>query len=223
MFSRLLWRHLLFTGGAALACLVMGNPIFPPAVMADEADDGWTSLFDGRSLEGWRVVEYGGEGEIEVVDGEIRMDRGVTLTGIRRESEFPTSNFEIRLQAKRVDGTDFFCGLTFPVGESHCTYILGGWGGSTIGLSNIDGKDASENDTTQYRRFEKEQWYHIRVRVTDERIQAWIDDDRIIDQDIRDRRISTRAEVELSRPLGISAWETRSALKGIEFRAIESP
>ena len=148
---------------------------------------------------------------------------GVALTGITLDREFPTSNYEIRLRAKRVEGNDFFCGLTFPVGESHCSFILGGWGGSTVGLSSIDDKDASENETTQYMRFEKGQWYRIRVRVTEEKIQAWIDNDRVVDQDIRDRRISTRAEVELSKPLGVSAWETRSALQGIEYRLIESP
>ena len=37
-------------------------------------------------------------------------------------------DYELRLEAKRVEGGDFFCGLTFPVGKEYCTLILGGWG-----------------------------------------------------------------------------------------------
>ncbi len=87
-----------------------------------------------------------------------------------------------------------------------------------VGLSSIDGHDASENETTQYKKFESGQWYKIRLRVTPERIQAWIDDKVWVDQDIVGRKISTRGEVNLSKPFGISAYETRSALRKLQVR-----
>jgi hypothetical protein len=120
----------------------------------------------------------------------------------------------------RVDGGDFFCGLTFPVADSHCSFILGGWGGAIVGLSSIDGLDASENATTQYKKFETGQWYKVRVRVTPERIEAWIDDKLQVDQDITGRKITTRREVDLSKPLGVSAYETRAALRKLQVREL---
>jgi hypothetical protein len=136
------------------------------------------------------------------------------------KKDFPVTNYEIRLEAKRVDGIDFFCGLTFPVEKSHCSLIVGGWAGAVVGLSSIDDRDASENDTTKYINFQDRRWYPIRVRVTRDRIQAWIDDKPVVNQDIRNRKVSTRAEVDLSKPLGIAAWQTRAAVRKIEFRRL---
>ena len=46
-----------------------------------------------------------------------------------------------------MQGGDFFCGLTFPYGDASCTFVVGGWGGGLVGLSSINGDDASENET----------------------------------------------------------------------------
>lgn len=205
-----------------LVCLVCG--LGPPAV-ADEppANQGqaWKPLFDGKTLTGWKPTRFGGEGEVRVEDGSIVLDFGSSLTGITLAGEFPTSNYELQLEAMRADGIDFFCGLTFPVQQSHCSLIVGGWGGAVVGLSSIDGKDASENETTKYMKFEKGRWYPIRVRVTDERIQAWIDGKLEVDQNIRDRRISTRVEVDPCKPLGFCTWETKAALRKISYRPLK--
>ena len=55
--------------------------------------------------------------------------------------DFPKTDNELSLEAMRADGTDFSCGLTFPVGSSPCTLIVGGGGGSVVGLSSLDGPD----------------------------------------------------------------------------------
>ena len=112
-------------------------------------------------------------------------------------------------------------GLTFPVGKESCSLILGGWGGTTVGLSNIDEQDASGNETTQYIRFEDRRWYAVRVRVTESRITAWLDDRQIIDVATAGKSIGIRPEVDLSRPLGIAAYRTRAAIRGIEIRTLE--
>ena len=182
----------------------------------------WTPLFDGKTLDGWKKTNFGGEGEVQISDGEIQMDFGSSMSGITYTGSLPTIDYEIQLQAQRVDGIDFFCGLTFPVEDSFCSFIVGGWAGSVVGLSSIDGKDASENDTTRYMSFETGRWYQIRIRVTGRRIQAWIDGKRVVDQNIVGRTISTRNEVDLSQPLGISTWETRAALRNIQIRQLRS-
>jgi hypothetical protein len=107
------------------------------------------------------------------------------------------------------------------VGDASCSLVLGGWGGTTVGLSNIDEHDASDNETTQHIAFEDRRWYAVRVRVTDTRIGAWLDDRQIVDVATAGRRIGIRPEVELSRPLGVAAYRTRAAIRGIEVRAIE--
>jgi hypothetical protein len=180
----------------------------------------WTALFDGKSLDGWKATNFGGEGEVRVEEGRILLDFGEPITGLTYQGEFPVSDYEIRVQAMRTDGIDFFCGLTFPVGDTHCSFIAAGWAGSVVGLSCIDGRDASENETTKYMNFENHRWYRFRVRVTDDRIAAWIDDQQVIDLTIQGRKVSVRPEVELSTPLGIAAWQSRAAVRELEYRRL---
>jgi hypothetical protein len=179
------------------------------------------SLFDGKALGQWKSTAFGGEGEVEIDDGTIVMRAGSPMTGITWAGKYPKMSYEISLEANRVDGSDFFCGLTFPVGDSPCSFICGGWGGGVVGLSSIDGSDASENETTRYQEFENKRWYKIRVRVTPARVEAWIDDKQMVDVETKDRRISIRPEVDLSRPLGISCYQTTAALRNIQLRAVE--
>ncbi len=180
----------------------------------------WRRLFDGKSLKGWKLTNFGGEGPVEVKNGRIEMDFGSSMTGITYDGKLPKTDYEVSLEAMKVDGTDFFCALTFPVGDSHCSLVGGGWAGAVVGLSSIDGRDASENDTTRYMTFKPKKWYTIRVRVTPVSIQAWIDGKRVVNQNIEGKTVSTRNEVVLSKPLGVSAWETRSALREIKIRPL---
>ena len=104
------------------------------SLRADEpqaAAGGWQSLFDGKTLAGWKVTDFGGEGEVTVEDGQIIMRMGQPLTGItwKDGASIPTDNFEISLQAMKRKGDDFFCALTFPVRDSHATFVVGGWAG----------------------------------------------------------------------------------------------
>ncbi len=196
----------------------------PPATKPFAEDKGWISLFDGRSLDGWKSTEFGGEGEVNVEDGAIVMEIGQDMTGVTyaRKEPLPKNNYELSLDAARMDGSDFFCGLTFPVDDSHCSFILGGWGGGVVGLSSINGFDASENETTKYMEFKTGQWYKIRVRVAGNRIQTWIDDQEVVDADIEGRKVGIRGEMELSKPLGVATWNTKGAIKSIRLRKLEA-
>jgi hypothetical protein len=179
------------------------------------------SLFDGKTLAGWKKTAFGGEGDVEVDDGRLILHAGSPMSGITYTGEFPKTDYEITLDAMRVDGSDFFCGLTFPVGDSPCSFIVGGWGGGVVGLSSIDGSDASENETTKYQEFESKRWYPIRVRVTKDRIAAWVDNKQMVNFETADHRISIRIEVELSRPLGIATYATTAALRDIKVRRLD--
>lgn len=181
----------------------------------------WEELFDGKSLNGWVVTPFAGHGEVDVKNDAIHMDMGAMLTGVHRTNDLPRMNYEISVQAMKVSGSDFFCGLTFPVNDACCSLIVGGWGGGLVGISSLDGNDASSNETTKFLSFEAERWYHIRVRVTPNKLEAWIDDDRVVNADIKDRRISMRpGEIELSQPFGIATYQTHGALKSVKIHKL---
>jgi hypothetical protein len=181
-----------------------------------------TLLFDGETLKNWKTTPFGGEGEVEVKDGCLVIGAGQPLSGITwNGGKIPRVNYEITLEAQRVQGSDFFCGLTFPVQKDPCTLILGGWGGALTGLSSINHQDASENETTNFFKFENGKWYKVRVRVTDKRIQAWLDDKKLADVDYSDKKIGIRLEMELNKPLGVATYNTEAALRNFKVRELK--
>lgn len=187
---------------------------------AKEGEPQWKSLFDGKTLEGWKSTRFGGEGEVEVKDGAIILNTGSDMTGITYTGKMPKSNYELLIEAQRLDGFDFFAGVTFPVGDGFASFIPGGWGGGVTGISSINGRDASENETTQPVIYKDKTWYKFRIRVTDDKLVVWIDDKQKIDVDRADKIFSLRNEVDLSKPLGIASWGTRGAIKTIKLREL---
>lgn len=188
-----------------------------------EQDSNFVSLFDGKSLNGWKITNFGGEGECDAEDGVLIVEMGYPMNGITYSGKpLPKTNYEISLEARRTDGEDFFCGLTFPVGESHCTFVAGGWGGCVTGLSCIDGKDASYNETRKVINYKTNKWYLIKVRVEPGQIQVWLDNEKIVDQDIKGRKISLRDEVYKCRPLGLCNFQTYSEFRNIRLKRLNS-
>jgi hypothetical protein len=207
-----------FASNLALASLLLVAATSLVAAEPEKALAG-ESLFDGRSLAGWTVTEFGGEGEVTVADGKIVLPMGQPLTGItiKDGSKLPTDNYELSLSAMKRKGDDFFCGLTFPVRESHASFVVGGWGGGVVGLSSINDLDASENETTQYEKFDRDRWYKIRVRVAGGKVECWIDDTQYVDVELKDKKIATRIEVDPSKPLGICCFNVEAAVKDIRL------
>ena len=194
------------------------RPAHKPVAASNPAEN-WISLFDGHTLGHWKPIEYGGEAEIRIKDGQLILPRGELQTGVVWDGPPPMAmNYEISLEAMRVLGTDFFCGLTFPYGETHASLIIGGWGGGVCGISSVDGNDAANNETSSGRGFENGKWYHIRLRCTPNRIVAMIDHETIVDLDTTDRQISTRRDIDLAKPLGLSSYQTTAALRNIRMR-----
>ncbi len=192
-----------------------------PAQTVKGGDPAWQPLFDGKTLNNWQSTKFFGEGAVTLENGQIVLEAGRNLTGISWIGpELPTTNYEIALQAKRVQGSDFFAGVTFPVADSFCSLILGGWGGTVVGLSSINGMDASENETSQSVQFESGRWYNIRIRVTPAKIEVWLDERQIINQDLKGNKIGTRIEVEPSQPLGVASWRTKAALRDLRLRRL---
>jgi len=178
-------------------------------------------LFNGKNLDGWKACEYFGEGVIQVKDGMIVINRGKIMSGVvYTRKDFPTMNYELSLEARKVEGDDFFCTTTFPVGKSFCSLVVGGWGGGVVGLSNVDFQDASTNETRKDMTFKAGQWYRIRIRVSQKRIEAWIDREKVIDLDTTERDLSIRVECNACKPLGIATWKTSANLRDLRVRPL---
>ena len=214
-----------------LVCLAVGPFLcVVPLSWADEPDPDvpeqeWTSLFDGKTLGKWKVVEkydFKRHGKVHVEEGAVVLEMGSPATGIRWAGDFPRTAYEISLEARRVEGSDFFCGLTFPVRDAALTLVCGGWSGTVVGLSSIDGEPAVENETCTNEKFELGRWYRIRLRVTRPLVEVWIDGKKIIELPTADRKFTLYWEMEPLQPLGICSWVTTGAVRKIRFRRVKA-
>lgn len=217
--------NILWLSCLGLACYVAASQGTPtahsdePAAKPAAAATKWKPLFDGKTLKNWKSSQFGGEGDVEVKDGVIVMRQGSEMTGIVWDGgEIPKMNYEISVMAQRIEGGDFFCGLTFQIKDDPCSFIIGGWGGGVVGISSLDGLDAANNETARYESFDRGRWYKIRLRVSENGLTGWIDDKQVVGVETKGRKISIRPEVELSRPLGISCFSTTAGLKEIQIR-----
>jgi hypothetical protein len=185
------------------------------------AQQDWQPLFDGKSLAGWKPAEFQGQGAVRVENGAIVMEPGNPLTGVNATAALPKVNYEVRFEAAKLRGGDFFASLTFPVGDSYATWVLGGWGGDIVGISSLDNWDASENETRTYVTFEPGKWYSLRLQVRDDKILAWINDDAVVNVSIAGRHIGLRpGEIEKSVPFGFASYRTMGAVRKIEYRLL---
>jgi hypothetical protein len=186
--------------------------------------EDWNLLFNGKDLGVWHVSDFAGGGEVKVESGLLVLGMGGPFTGVGCSNPPARMNYELALDAMRVSGSDFFCGLTLPVGSNCCSLIVGGWGGGVVGISSLDGYDASENETTKFLDFERGRWYRLRMRVTEKKLEAWLDDRKVVNVATEERRIAVRpGEIETSQPLGIACYSTTAAIRGLRWRAVSGP
>ncbi len=221
----------MITKNRRLACLFVSVGIFISAGCSVPVSENsgqlstkpGIKLLEENSLGQWKIAQFAHIGEVMVRDSILYLDLGDYLSGVVWDGELPgRSNFEIELEARKTFGSDFLLGLTVPVNDSHCTWICGGWGGRMVGISDIDGLSADRNETTTERSFEQNRWYRFRMRVGENRIQCWIDDEEVVDVDIRGKRISMRpGEIDTAIPLSITAFDTMTEYRNIIWRNLD--
>ena len=188
------------------------------AVKSKETKDGWRPLFNGKDLDGWKITEFGGEGEVYVENEEVVVTQGADLSGIHTDRKLAGKQYEVEFEACRHAGSDFFVGFTFPVAGSHCSLILGGWGGGVCGISSFEGMDASENETTTFMDFPKDKWFKVRLVVTDKKLDAWVDKLHLVDVETEGRKIDVRFEMERSKPFGFATFQTTGRIRNARIR-----
>lgn len=214
MIRRNVCRRALVIGGAALIARVARAA---PKLAASRSRD----LFDGKTLGDWKATSFGGEGAVRVEKGHIVIGRGEPLSGISwAGAPLPKIDYQLEVEAQRVSGNDFFCTLTVPVGPAFVSLVVGGWGGTLVGLSSVDDLDASENETKTNRTFRDGRWYRLRLVVAAGRISAFVDTERVVDLATAGRRLSIRPEVDPCRPLGIATFATAAAIRTIRLKSL---
>jgi hypothetical protein len=179
--------------------------------------NGARQLFSGQQA-AWEPATGGSfdkAGEVHWLEASVRLEAGAPATGIIYRGPLPSQWFRLELEARRLQGSDFFCGLTFPVADEYCSLILGGWGGGVTGFSCLDGVWAIDNETTGYTNFQNQQWYRVRVDVGPERLTALIDDRSIASIALGKHRLSVREEIEPALPMSITSWRTTAELRGL--------
>lgn len=109
--------------------------VAPPVARGVAWSTNWTPLLNGRDLTHWAITDFVAHGAVNVESNRVTLAAGGILTGINwTNGPLPKTDYELSLEALKSDGSDFFCGLTFPVDDSFCSLILGGWGGSVAGF-----------------------------------------------------------------------------------------
>lgn len=194
----------------------------PKAAAATVASDAWVemeTLAPGKwvPIEGAADVTWNDETRV------MQIGIGTELNGVRWSGSVPTTPYTVELEARRMSGSDFFCGLTFPVrtGSESVSLIVGGWGGNLVGISSIEGMDASENSTASQQEFESQKWYRIRVEVRAEHLQAWIDDKQVVDAHTEEQKLSLRSgPIEECAPFGLATWLTHAELRAVKWRKL---
>lgn len=147
---------------------------------AAEQAAGWQSLFDGRSLDGWRASDA--PGSFSVKDGAIVV-RGPRshLFYLGPVNQHVFKNFELKLDV-----------LTFPKANSgvyfHTEWQEVGWPnkGYEVQVNNSHGDPSRTGGLWGIQDYPKVvspdgQWFTLTTRVEGMHVQTWINDTRVAD------------------------------------------
>ena len=187
----------------------------------------WKDLFDGKTLNGLTRLTKGpfaktAAGSIRIENRQLVLkDRG--FAGLGAIGPVPRTNYEVQVEAMRISGDGDFASLHFPVGEESCELLVGILnGGKIVGVGRIDGRPAENNETTHNITFQLNRWYSVRLRVTDDRLEAWIDSEKLIDLSRKGRGFTTWLNAGWDSPLAVYAFRGKAAIRSIRIRELKS-
>ncbi|WDE96109.1 hypothetical protein PQO03_10325 [Lentisphaera profundi] len=170
----------------------------------------------------WSRSNYGSSADINFATNSLILDMGDPINGVTWTQELPSkTSYEIKFEAKRLIGNDFFCALTFPVNTDYCSLIIDGWGSTVTGLSSINNLDASENETTLNLDIENQRWYKIKLRVYEQFVTVKVDDKTIIKLNTKGKKLSIRPEVYPSIPLGLASFYTSAEYRDFTYTQLK--
>ena len=210
-----------FGGRAAGLCL------FFVLTQCGPAPRGEWELLSAEFAPSWVAAGIPDEGGVTIQDGGITLQAGQPMTGARfdawESAGLPRLRYSIEFEAMRVEGNDFFGTVTFPVDDSHVSLVIGGWGGTLVGISSIDDMDASENNTRGNAFFKNNVWHAARVEVRDDDLRAWINGRLFVNTSIKGHKPGLRpGDIENCAPFGFASHATHARVRRVIIRRLLS-
>ena len=182
---------------------------------------GQTLLFDGKSLEGWKQTPFTGQGEVRVEEGTLVLGPGKPMTGITWTGSFPRSSYEVRFEAMGRRATISSPALRFRSG----TRLPPGYG--RLGRRHRGHLQHRRMGRIRQRdqillQFRKRPMVCASPAGDRRPIQAWIDEQPIVNVDIAGRNIGLRMARSSCRRRSASRPTRRpERLRKIEYRALD--
>ncbi|MCC6881155.1 MAG: DUF1080 domain-containing protein [Verrucomicrobiales bacterium] len=184
-------------------------------------NDGWVTLFDGHSIQGWTVKS--GKAAYTVEDGAIvgRTVEGSPNSFLCSPKEY--GDFELEFEVKVSDGLnsgvqirsslkdldkDQFGGrvngpqVEIESGPGQSGYIYG----EATGLGWLSPKPKNDEPGSAHNYFKNGEWNHYRVVAKGARIQTWINGQPVDDL--------THEEIYKSHPKGLIGLQVHGIKKG---------
>ena len=146
-----------------------------------------------------RSADLARRGTVTIEEGQVVLGPGGAVSGIATTAEFPTNNYEVTLQARRLAGRDL-CNVTVPVGDAFCTLRSSAW-------------DAP---------MEADRWHALRIRVPDAGVEAWLNGRRVAAVARAACPTALPLACEDLKPFGLhAALNTQVAVRAIALGRIE--
>ena len=184
-------------------------------------NDGWVTLFDGHSIQGWTVKS--GKAAYTVEDGAIvgRTVEGSPNSFLCSPKEY--GDFELEFEVKVSDGLnsgvqirsslkdldkDQFGGrvngpqVEIESGPGQAGYIYG----EATGLGWLSPKPKNDEPGSAHTFFKNGEWNHYRVVAKGARIQTWLNGQPVDDL--------THEEIYKSHPKGLIGLQVHGIKKG---------
>jgi hypothetical protein len=184
------------------------------------------ALFNGKDLSGWKAADIWGNGKVEALtNGVVSCGLGKPLTGLAYTNSFPTMSYEVKMEALRKEGSDFFVAMTIPVESNACTVVIGGWGGGLCGISSINFMDASENQYSEGVVFKNDVWYTLRVRVTPGLLEVFLNDTlytaKVPFESSSAFTLRAGSDIDKTKPFGLATYETKALWRNLTVTTLE--
>jgi hypothetical protein len=204
-------------GSVTLTVRALGKEPRAPTRSSPAGED-WQSLFDGKSLRGWRTVKLpqASSGKARVEDNRIILDMVPGLgTALEWVGDFPAENYEVEFQASKLAG-EYLCNVIFPIGASRCSLNLG----DNTGFDTLDGLRSWENTSTTRLSIRPRRWYRCRLRVTESAIEVWVEGKKIINLPRAGHKFTVYPVWAPVKSLALCTWNTGAALRNIRLRRL---
>jgi len=169
----------------------------------------WGDMIWNRSFE-----EYPSKGNWTISEGELKQSNLITDVKLFFGSK-EWKDYEFTLEAKHTDGYEGFLILVRASNDQNFYwYNIGGWGNTQSALE----KETNNNRVIVTDFVEGEVadniWHNIRIRCEGNRIQAWLNDNQVLDFKDKDNP-------HLTGRVGLGSWTTEVNYRNIKIVSLD--